>query len=230
ATAWPFSRYGSLDQNLRRQADRPRAQLARGGRQRQDARPDGDADRGRPAGQAQAGVHAPHRHGRLRGGGERREGACDREQAQGQALLPPLGLPRRAALADLRGDAPEAPRGDHQARGQGDDAAEPARAKTDHEAQDLRRTRAPACRAEAPTDGDRGMMADEETPETPEGTPDAPEQSEMVEPSADRSGIGQQVEPEAERDEAPVEEIEVEEIAAVAEDAQAEAPGEAAET
>ena len=69
------------------------------------------------------------------------------------------------------------------------------------------------------------MMADEETPETPEGTPDAPEQSEMVEPSADRSEIGQQVEPEAERDEAPVEEIEV-----VAEDAQAEAPGEAAET
>jgi small subunit ribosomal protein S9 len=74
------------------------------------------------------------------------------------------------------------------------------------------------------------MMADEETPETPEGTPDAPEQSEMVEPSADRSEIGQQVEPEAERDETPVEEIEVEEIAAVAEDAQAEAPGEAAET
>jgi small subunit ribosomal protein S9 len=74
------------------------------------------------------------------------------------------------------------------------------------------------------------MMADEETPETPEGTPDAPEQSEMVEPSADRSEIGQQVEPEAEREEAPVEEIEVEEIAAVAEDAQAEAPGEAAET
>jgi small subunit ribosomal protein S9 len=74
------------------------------------------------------------------------------------------------------------------------------------------------------------MMADEETPETPEGTPDAPEQSEMVEPSADRSEIGQQVEPEAEREEAPVEEIEVEEIAAVAEDAQAEAPGEVAET
>ena len=38
-----------------------------------------------------------------------------RQQAQGQALLPPLGLPRRAALAHLRGDAGAAARGDHQA-------------------------------------------------------------------------------------------------------------------
>ncbi len=80
------------------------------------------------------------------------------------------------------------------------------------------------------------MMADEETPETPEETPDAPERSEMVEPSAeeqvqpgaDRSEIGQQVQPEAEQGGAPVEEVG--EIAAVAEDALAEAPGEAAET
>ena len=79
------------------------------------------------------------------------------------------------------------------------------------------------------------MMADEETPETPETpeeTPDTPEQAEMVEPAAeeqvepaaDRSEIGRQVQPEAERGE------EVAEIAAVAGDASAEAPGEAAET
>jgi small subunit ribosomal protein S9 len=81
------------------------------------------------------------------------------------------------------------------------------------------------------------MMADEEKPETPEKTKDAPERSEVGEPSAeerveaspeekaepssDRSEIGQQAEPETERDELPSEEAG--EIAAVVEDAPAEA-------
>jgi small subunit ribosomal protein S9 len=89
------------------------------------------------------------------------------------------------------------------------------------------------------------MMADEETPETPEETKDAPERSEVGEPSAeerveasseeeaepssedqaepaaDRSEIGQQAEPETEPDELPSEEAG--EIAAVVEDAPAQA-------
>src|SRR2546427_7498182 len=40
-----------------------------------------------------------------------------RSQARRQALLPPLRLSRRAALAHLRGDAAPAPRADHQAGG-----------------------------------------------------------------------------------------------------------------
>ena len=77
--------------------------------------------------------------------------ARDRQQAQGQALLPPLRLPGRPALAHVRGDAGAPARGDHQARRQGNDAPQPPRAQADHQAQDLRRARASARGAETPT-------------------------------------------------------------------------------
>src|SRR5439155_11619932 len=88
-----------------------------------------------------------------------------RQQARRQALLPPLRLSRRAALAHLRGDAAPAPRADHQAGGEGHDAPQPARAKADHEAEDLRRSRASARGAEARADGDRRVMAEKKKPQ-----------------------------------------------------------------
>ena len=69
------------------------------------------------------------------------------------------------------------PGGDHQAGREGHDAAQPARAKADHEAQDLRRARASARRPEAATVGDRAMMADEEKPETPAEKAETPPRS-----------------------------------------------------
>ena len=63
--AWPFF-HVSLDEDLCRQAVRPPARLVCRRRPGQDARAAGDADRGRAAGQAQADLHAAHRHRRLR--------------------------------------------------------------------------------------------------------------------------------------------------------------------
>src|SRR5664280_2629875 len=185
--AWPFSRDGTLDKNLRSEADRPRAQLAGRRRQRQDARAHGHADRRRAGRQAQARVHAARRHWRLRGGRQRGEDPRDGEQAQRQALLPPLRLPRRPSLAHVCGDAGAPPGGDHQAGRQRHDAAQPPRAKAADEAEDLRWARAPARRPEPATFGSSGggrptvhirarsrrlrggdqMMADEDTPQTP---------------------------------------------------------------
>ncbi len=70
-------------------------------------------------------------------------------------------------------------RGDHQARRQGHDAAQSPCPQADHQAQGLRRPRAPPCRPETATDGDRGLMADEPTEHTDE------HQAEPTEPSAE---------------------------------------------
>src|SRR5207302_766895 len=65
-------------------------------------------------------------------------------------------------------------RGDHQARRQRHDAAQPPRAKADHEAQDLRRRRASSRGAEAATLPERRLMADEDETPTPDAA-DAPD-------------------------------------------------------
>src|SRR5208283_3885709 len=206
------------------QADRPRAKLDARGRERQDAGSPRHADRRRAARQAQARVHAAHRHGRLRRGGERREGARDREQAQGQALLPSHRPPRRAALSQLRGDAGQKAGGDHQAGSERHAAAQPACAKADHQAEDLRGARASARRPEATGVGAGRMMAEEEKPETPEA-PEAPEQSHPAEPTAAEEGG-----PSAQWEGGPAEEqageptVEEVEIVAVVEEAPPQAP------
>ena len=69
-------------EDLRSQTHRPRAQLAARRRHRADARPARDADRRRAARQAQADVHAAHRHRRLRDRRQRREDRGHRQQAR----------------------------------------------------------------------------------------------------------------------------------------------------
>ena len=114
----------------------------------------------------------------------------------------------------------QAPGGDHQAGGERHAAAQPAGEKADHEAQDLRRTRASACRAEAAADGDRGMMADEEKDEAAEIPQETPRGGQRAVGRAARrarrrAGAGA----EEAQEQAPGEQVE--EIAAVGEDAPA---------
>ena len=70
---------------------------------------------------------------------------------------------------------------------QGHAAPQPPRAQADHQAQDLRRSGAPARRAEAATPGDQDLMADEKPPEDtePEATPPADETPRPRTPAAE---------------------------------------------
>src|ERR671915_1234096 len=186
-----------------------RAQLARGRRERPDARPAGDPDRRCAARQAQARVHAARGRGRLRDRGERREDRGVRQQARGEALLQALGLPGRPAEPHARGDArPPSRRGDP-ARGEGNAAPQPPRPGAAPQAEGVRGARPPACRAEARADGGTQLMADErdDLPEEPEsGTPEEEARdSEAVGPEIEgmedlvaQSGGGQAEEPEGE--------------------------------
>src|ERR687895_1902516 len=152
-----------------------RAQLARGRRERPDARPAGDPDRRYAARQAQARVHAARGRGRLRDRGERREDRGVGEQARGEALLQALGLPGRPAEPHARGDARAPSRRGDPARGEGDAAPHPPGPGTAPQAEGVRGARPPACRAEARADGGTQLMADErdDLPEEPEsGTPE----------------------------------------------------------
>ena len=88
--ARPSARLYACNEDLRSQTHRSRAQLAGRRRHRSDARPACHPDRRRAPRQAQADVHAAHRHRRLRHRGQCREDLRDRQQARRQALLPPL--------------------------------------------------------------------------------------------------------------------------------------------
>ncbi|CAA9475911.1 MAG: LSU ribosomal protein L13p (L13Ae), partial [uncultured Solirubrobacteraceae bacterium] len=129
-------------EDLRRQLRDPRALLAHRRRRGPDPRPPGDPDRRRAARQAQAGVHPARGHGRLRRRDQRGEDLRHGLQAHREALLPPLGLPRRPQVAHAERDARPAPRGGHPHRGQGDAPEEPPGPAADHEAQGLRGPRA----------------------------------------------------------------------------------------
>src|SRR5918996_79921 len=153
----------------------PRAQLARGRRERPNARPARDADRRRTARQAQARVHPARGRGRLRDRGQRREDRGVRQEARGEALLQALGLSERPAQPHARGDARAPPRGGDPARGEGDAAPQPPGPGAAPQAEGVCRARPPARRAEARADGGTQLMADErdDLPEDPEsGAPE----------------------------------------------------------
>src|SRR5918997_1020739 len=216
----PFFRH----EDLRGDTCFARAQLARGRRERPDARPARDPDRRCAARQAQARVHAARGRGRLRDRGERREDRGVRQQARGEALLQALGLPGRPAQPHARGDARPPPGGGDPARGQGDAAPQQAGPRPAPQAEGVRRARSPARRAEARADGGTKLMAEErdDLPQEPE--PGAPEEeareSEAVGPEIEgmedlvaRSGAGQAEEPEAGAEEPAAEEPAAEEPA-----------------
>src|SRR3954469_10918091 len=216
----------SRREDLRRNTFHPRAQLAARRRQRADARPARDADRRRAAREDQARVHAALRHGRLRRRHQRREDRRDRQQARGQEVLPPLGLPRRHQGAHAQRHARAPPRGGHPQGGQGDAPSQPPRAQAADEAQGLRGSRSPAHGPAADPHGAQVLMADDRTPpeEQPEETP-APSEEQAPAPVDERAG---EESPAAE--EAPVEAPRDEErpqgdpLAAAATDATPEAP------
>src|SRR4051794_24354747 len=226
----PTSVAFSRREDLRRNTFHPRAQLAARRRQRADARPARDADRRGAAREDQARVHAALRHGRLRRRHQRREDRRDRQQARGQEVLPPFGLPRRHQGAHAQRHARAPPRGGHPQGGQGDAPPQPARAKAADEAQGLRGSRSPAHGPAADPHGAQVLMADDRTPpeEQPEETP-APSEEQAPAPVDERAG---EESPAAE--EAPVEAPRDEErpqgdpLAAAATDAAPEAPAAAA--
>ena len=74
-------------------------------------------------------------------------------------LLPPLGLPGRAQVADAARAARAAPDRGAAQGGQGNAPAEPARARADQQAEDLRGARAPARGAGAQAAAAGGLMA-----------------------------------------------------------------------
>src|SRR5215217_3311221 len=172
------------DEDLCGNTGYPRAQLARGRRDRQDAGPPGDPDRRCAARKAQAGLHASHRRGRLRGRRERREDLGDRQQACGEALLPPFRLPGWAPQPHARRDARAPARGGRAAGREGHAAANAPGPRAAPQAQGLRRARPSPRRAEARADGGKRLMIEEpqqpegeEAPsrdETPEGVPGEP--------------------------------------------------------
>src|SRR5437763_3869888 len=143
----------SFYEDLQRQAGGSHARVVPRRRRGEDARPARDADRRHAPRQAEAAVHAARRHRRLRRRRERREDPGDRQQARSEALLPPLGLSRRVAQPDAPRAARAPADGGAPRRREGDAPQEPARAPADHEAQDLRRPRAPARGPESPPAG-----------------------------------------------------------------------------
>ena len=120
---------------------------------RADARPARHPDRRRAARQAQADVHAAHRHGRLRRRRQRREDRGHREQARRQDLLPPLRLSGRPEVAHAQRHARAPARRGHPPRGEGDASPQPPRLASSYQAQGLRRPRPSARGAAAAADG-----------------------------------------------------------------------------
>src|ERR671914_2457952 len=210
AAAWPLScpRPSPALEDLRRHPTRPRAQLAARRRRGPDARPAGDADRRRPARQAQAHVHAARGHRRLRGRGQRREDLGDRRQAPGEALPPPFRLSGGPEDPHAQRHARAPAGGGHPPRRARDAPQEPAGPQAAHEAQGLCRPGAPARGAEAATDGDQVLSADEKNEDR---EPEELEATEPEQPAAE--------EQPAEQAEAPAEE-------AAAPEPVAEAPAE----
>ena len=107
----------------------PETRNRRMGRRRRrgsDPGPSRDADRGHAPWQEQAGVHAAHRHRRLRGRDQRREDQGHRQQADREDLLPPHRLPRWTAQPHPRGAARASSRGSHPQGRQGHDSAHQA--------------------------------------------------------------------------------------------------------
>src|ERR687892_2428410 len=193
-----------------------RAQLARGRRERPNARPARDADRRRTARQAQARVHPARGRGRLRDRGQRREDRGVRQEARGEALLQALGLSGWPAQPHARGDARAPPRGGDPARGEGDAAPQPPGPGAAPQAEGVCRARPPARRAEARADGGTQLMVDErdDLPEDPEsGAPEEEaRESEAVGPEIEgmedlvaRSGGAQAAEGQPASDETPAE-------------------------
>src|SRR5215813_2977123 len=145
-------------EDLERKTGRGRAPLVPRRRRGQDPRASGDPDRGHAPRQGQAAVHAARRHRRLRRGRERREDRGHGQEARRQDVPPPLGLPGRAEEpAAARRARAAADRGAAQGR-EGDAAPEPARARPDAQAEDLRRPRAPARGAGAHRAGAEDLM------------------------------------------------------------------------
>src|SRR5688500_3169696 len=136
-------------EDLRRQRQRPRAQLAARRRRGSDPRPSRHPDRRCPARQAQAGLHAARRHGRLRRRDQRGEDLRHGPEAPGEDVLPPLGLSGRPEVAHAQRHARAPTRGGHPPRRQGHAAQEPPRAEAADQAQGLRGPRSPARRAAA---------------------------------------------------------------------------------
>src|SRR3954453_21133948 len=189
--AWP-SHARHHHEDLRRHPTRPRAQLAARGCRGPDPRPPRDPDRRRAARQAQADLHASHRHGRLRRGGQRGEDFGDGQQTYGEALLPALGLPRRPEVAHAERHARAPSGGGHPPRRARDAASQPARAQAADEAEGLRRPGAPPRRADAATPGDQDLMAEENRPDEeqrdatpPAADPAAGERPAQAGPAAD---------------------------------------------
>src|SRR5215204_4000343 len=158
----------------------PPARLVCRRRRGPDPGPAGDPHRGRPAGEAQAAVHAPRRHRRFHRRGQRGEDPRDRRQARAEALLAPQRLPGRDQVADARRDARAPSRGGHPQGRQGDASPQPARPAAADQAEGVRRTRASSSGTTAQTDGDPDLIddetqKDETTPEKDEaGQPAGP--------------------------------------------------------
>src|SRR5215210_3475465 len=189
------------DEDLRRHTAGSRAQLAARRRRGPDPRAARDPDRRRPPRQAQAGLHAARRHGRLRRRRQRREDLGDGSEAQREDVLPPLGLPGRPEVAHAQRHARAPARGGHPPRRQGHAAEEPPGAEAADQAQGLRgagasarRPAAQAARARdplgAPTfmseDKTQGQEPEEQEP-TAEETPadSAPEAAPEASPAAE---------------------------------------------
>src|SRR5215218_820846 len=210
-------------EDLRRQRQRPRAQLAARRRRGPDPRPPRHPDRRRPARQAQAGLHAARRHGRLRRRRQRREDLGDGPEAQREDVLPPLGLPGRPEVAHAQRHARAPARGGHPPRRQGHAAEEPPGAEAADQAQGLRRAgasaRRPAAQAARARDplGAPTFMSEDKTqgqePEEQEPTAEetaAPAAEETPAPAAEETPAEQPAaaaeedhEEDAEEDEAP---------------------------
>ena len=147
----------------------PRARLAAG---RRDAarRSAGSRPRSRTCCAArQAGVHAAHRHRRLRRGRQRREGrASPATSVEAEALPPPLRLSRAGCARERSSEMLRAPAGrGHPAGGEGHAAAQPARPPAAAQAEGLCGAGPSARGAEAASDRGRrdGDRARDETDE-----------------------------------------------------------------
>src|SRR3954447_11175668 len=170
------------DEDLCRNTRRPPARLVRGRCRGTDPGPLGDSDCRCVARQAQARVHAPHRHRRLHRRRQRGEDSGHRRQAEPEALLAPQRLSGGDQVEDARRDARAPPRGGHPQGRQGNAPPQPARPPAADQVEGLRRLRAPACCAAAETDGDPDLIDDENQKD--ETTPEQDEAGQPADPVA----------------------------------------------
>ena len=177
--AWPFSRREEHRrlQDLRRQRGRPRSRAGCSSTPR--ARPSAGWPRRSPTRCAASASPSTRRTWTpaTSSSSSTPRRSRDRQQARGQALLPPLRLPGRPALAHPRGDARPPARGGHPPRRQGDAAPQPPRPQADHQAQGLRRARSIPTRPSSPRPSRWRPDPMPEDPQQPdEPREDAPEQ------------------------------------------------------